>query len=503
MTEQTTTRTWSIFQQAIFTFVQTMLTHLVIMARAGCGKTTTIVEATKYLPEQARILFCAFNVSIVEELKLRLPSYISCSTLHSIGFSLVRAAFRYVKVDESKGKLIAEDLLNEKGLLDGENDGELIGRLVKLTALAKNTMARDVHAIADLAIEFQLCEEEGKDFDSMDMGRLAFECCERAARAFIGHNNYAKAVDYDDMLFLCWRLSLNGPKYDYVIVDEVQDLNASRLWLARRMLAIGGKMIVVGDDRQAIYGFCGADADAMGRMTKELGTTAIGVTVLPLSETYRCPKAVVTVANTVVPDIRAHADAPEGLVAKASISMMIEGANIGDFVLSRKRAPLMGTCLRLLARGIPAVVTGRDIGGHLLALVRKSKVQTTAELLEWVESYRQNEAGRFKKLPEAKAEQKLQELDDTCECLVALTEGLTTIAEMRDRVESLFSDKNPANKVVLSTVHKAKGLERNRVWVLTDTFRATAGEGEEANLWYVAVTRAKAELHLVKKPIAA
>jgi len=51
--------------------------------------------------------------------------------------------------------------------------------------------------------------------------------------------------------------------------------------------------------------------------------------------------------------------------------------------------------------------------------------------------------------------------------------------------------------VVLSTTHKAKGLEWDRVFLLSSTYRITTGAGEEANIYYVAVTRAKSELYLV------
>jgi superfamily I DNA/RNA helicase len=66
---------------------------------------------------------------------------------------------------------------------------------------------------------------------------------------------------------------------------------------------------------------------------------------------------------------------------------------------------------------------------------------------------------------------------------------------------SLFVDDKGFNKptVVLSSVHKAKGLEWNRVFLISKTFRVTKGEDEEANIYYVAVTRAKQELVFVSE----
>jgi superfamily I DNA/RNA helicase len=65
------------------------------------------------------------------------------------------------------------------------------------------------------------------------------------------------------------------------------------------------------------------------------------------------------------------------------------------------------------------------------------------------------------------------------------------------KIQALFSDTDETRRVTLSTTHKAKGLERDRAWVLADTYRPTRGT-EEANLWYVAVTRAKTTLFLVR-----
>jgi superfamily I DNA/RNA helicase len=88
---------------------------------------------------------------------------------------------------------------------------------------------------------------------------------------------------------------------------------------------------------------------------------------------------------------------------------------------------------------------------------------------------------------------------DKAECLLNLTEGVLTIKDLKSTIESLFNDTDDTAKVIFSTTHKAKGLERDRVFILADTYRKMNG-GEEANLWYVAVTRSKKELYLVRKP---
>src|SRR5271165_2210458 len=75
---------WSDYQKAIFRNIATGTGNLIVIARAGSAKTSTLVEGSRYIPKGKKSLFCAFNKHIQEELKSRLGSYIECSTLHSL-----------------------------------------------------------------------------------------------------------------------------------------------------------------------------------------------------------------------------------------------------------------------------------------------------------------------------------------------------------------------------------------------------------------------------------
>jgi superfamily I DNA/RNA helicase len=147
-----------------------------------------------------------------------------------------------------------------------------------------------------------------------------------------------------------------------------------------------------------------------------------------------------------------------------------------------------------LKAGVPANIQGRDVGANLLYFIKKSKAKTILEFIKYVNSWRDQEVQRL-----------LTEKRDTticidkAECLLNLCEGTLTIKDLKETIESLFNDTDDSAKVIFSTTHKAKGLERDRVFVLVGTYRKGNG-GEEDNLWYVAVTRAKKELYLVRKP---
>jgi superfamily I DNA/RNA helicase len=89
---------------------------------------------------------------------------------------------------------------------------------------------------------------------------------------------------------------------------------------------------------------------------------------------------------------------------------------------------------------------------------------------------------------------------DQAEMLSSLTDNAPSVAEVESRIEALFTDDGlgQAGMITCSSVHRSKGLEAERVFVLLDTLRAT--NDEERNISYVAITRAKSTLVYVKKP---
>lgn len=241
----------------------------------------------------------------------------------------------------------------------------------------------------------------------------------------------------------------------------------------------------------SIYQFRGADSEAIPNFINKLSAKT-----LPLSITYRCPKKIVKMAQEIVPDISAAETAPEGTIHDIQVHELQKLAKAGDFVLSRTNAPLVKHCMAFLRAGIPANIQGKDVGANLLYFIKKSKAKTINSFITYVNEWRDQEVERL--LSEKKS-------TDTCvdkaECLLNLCEGTLTIKDLKEIIEKLFNDVDDNKKVIFSTTHKAKGMERDRVFILAGTYRYGPGvEGEEANLWYVAITRAKSELFLVYKP---
>lgn len=249
----------------------------------------------------------------------------------------------------------------------------------------------------------------------------------------------------------------------------------------------------IGNDilsHNSIYQFRGADSEAIPNFINKLSAKT-----LPLSVTYRCPKKVVKLAQEIVPDIEAHEKSPDGHIIDLDYSDLLKSVKPGDFVLSRTNAPLIRYCLACLKAGIPANIQGRDIGANLLYFIKKSKAKTINSFIDYVNEWRDQEVKRL--LSEKKSTDVCM---DKAECLLNLCEGTLTIKDLKETIEKLFNDVDDSSKVIFSTTHKAKGLERDRVFVLINTYRYGPGvTGEEANLYYVAITRSKSELYLVQK----
>lgn len=483
----TNAKQWSTQQEAIFGWFKSGKGNLVVRARAGTGKTTTILQAISFAPE-SRILLAAFNKKIAEELKTKLRNPAAeAKTLHSVGFGLVLRNWSGVKLDGARGQRLAREAA-------GPTCPDPIVRLVSMLASkAKGMLPTSEVELVNIATQFDLTpdEEWAEDGWTVDqVARMASAAMKLAATKRDG------TIDFDDMVYLPVVNGWVRPSFDMVVVDEAQDMNAAQLRLACGVCRKTGRIAVVGDDRQAIYAFRGADSGSIDRLKTALTATELGLTT-----TYRCPKSVVEYAAKLVPDYMAAPTAPQGEIKEIEFKVLAEAVKPGDFILSRKNAPLVRTCLSILRTGKRAKIEGRDIGAILTSLVRnisrthKTMPALLKEVGEWAD--RKSRAIMMASKDADAAEAKVQEIQDTAETINVLGEGLTSVAELVARIENLFADDVNAANVVLSSVHRAKGRETETVFVLRDTLypgRKGKASQEEANIEYVAVTRCRSTL---------
>lgn len=473
--------------------------NLVVRARAGTGKTTVIIEGAKQSPAKS-ILICAFSKIIQEELQFRIGRnypHITAKTLHSVGLSCITKVMPKIrwKFTNERADWLAEQVC-------GQTVPDQIKRLVSKLHTKGREIAPHARKVGDLtaiAINFE-CEPE-QSWSRSGFGLEYVETKALEAMVLASQVKDGELIDGSDMIFLPVRNSLMVPMFDEVIVDEAQDMTVAQLEIARGVLRPGGRMAIVGDDRQAIFAFRGADSGSLDRLKGELNAAELGLT-----QTRRCGRRIVELAATLVPDFEAADGNPEGTIDNLHIDRLVETAARGDFILSRVNAPLVPIAIKLLRAGKRARVAGQDIGRGLKALVRKMRASSVDNFLVKVEQWRAREVARLQVQAEAvtngrKAafQNKMEIVNDQAEMLVSLSDNATSMANIEERIDFLFTDDGLGEKGVItcSSVHRAKGLEANRVFVLADTLRNN--NQEELNIQYVAITRAKSTLVMVHK----
>ena len=483
---------YSTYQTDIFEAISNTTDNLIVEAVAGSGKTTTIIHALDLLPARASSIFLAFNKSIADELAMKVPPNVSARTLHSLGYEILRNNYKRVK---SNGKFVLNTLKFE--VLDIKKNPQYKdwawenGRDVcTLISRMKGAVETLPHAGEFIHIAESLDLDIPMDKFAISVVLKTWELC----NVFDGVKKVT--IDFDDMIYLPATQDLDFPQYDYVILDESQDLNKMQREFVAKILAPTGRLIAVGDTKQSIYGFRGADHNSMGAIKREFGCTE-----LPLSISYRCDRAIVNHARRFVPEIEARPHAQEGIVSSVDYSDVRFMLAVGDHVLCRTNAPLVKLALTLGTRGNNVCVLGNDVVPGLMKIAKQIDKSYDGISNNYINDYYNLMVCGFKEGQEWKA----YALSDKCKTLqYIVAQDTMTSREVAGVLAEIFTDKPPITPhITLSTIHKAKGLEADRIFILKPNLLPhpmAKGHNEliqEENLHYVAVTRAKHELYYI------
>lgn len=472
-------KTPSIYQQAIFdTIFENKWKNIMVEAVAGGAKTTTGIWAYDYFPSNQDIMFCAFNKSI----QLNLASKgVTAKTYHSLGLGGITNTYGRVQIDADK----TEKML--KNYLSKEQYGFLFPPIRRLVSLCKNTLIEPTN---ENLWEMSIYHNIDLYSDNPELPDIIFD---NVRFVLDKSKRELGTVDFDDMVWLPIALNLPIHKYDILLVDEYQDTNMAQQELA---LKSGERIIAFADRRQAIYGFRGADVDAVPRMIERLNAQT-----LPLSVTYRNPLSVVKLVNTRFPEIKFEATdwAIPGKVDNISTTKFLENIVPGDMILCRVNAPMVNYVFQLLREGKKATILGRDIGQGLISLIKKTKCYDFETFFPALQSYVDKEMNRLRM---SERYSLMQLLQDKFECIMVLSEGCTSVSELIARISNIFSDDQLG--IVFSSVHKAKGLEARNVYILKPELmphplaKQEWEKVQEENILYVACTRSLENLYFVQ-----
>lgn len=484
------------YQSPIFSAVIAGTQDVAIEATAGSGKTTTLVEIAKLLPYSKRAVFVAFNKHIVVELKSRLPRTMDCSTLHSVGFAATR---KYIpgetKLNDKKQLNFIMPLFEKEK--NQRKKWVSIFEVDHLMKLARATMTEGNEDAFNKLIEIY-----GVDFTPENVPKAV-----RALKQFYAFNSdsesrYNLQIDFQDMVeFVVMNKEVRMPLYDYVLIDEAQDLSRlDQLFINKLVKPISGRKIIVGDPNQAIYSFRGASLTSFEEMT-----TGPNVIKLPLSICYRCAKSIVREAKKIYPVIEENPDQEEGIVRRGGESFL-KDIREEDLVICRNTRPLINVFFKLIEQGKKAYILGKDIEKGLKALLVNIDDSMS---LEDIHGHFVTKKETLKKVLIDKGvtnpnnNNKLIELSEKIETLIILFTKLQTVSAVEEWIEETFED-DEREGILLCTIHRAKGMERTRVFWIThfeekqlipSQYAVTKDQLiQERNLSFVATTRAKKEL---------
>jgi len=484
------------YQLAIIDFIKNGNGNLVVEANAGCGKSTTLIRCIKEIPEDKSILLTAFNRDIVTDLKKRVKGIpnINVTTLHGLGLQMLQRNFpnEELILDEFKYKSYLNTNIKSLSSINTYN-------------LSKRDFARYMSNI-EAFINFGRCYlcETVKDLefieDRYDISPIADEKEVALDILAYGKQNLSQ-IDYTDMIWLPNVLFCKpyGMLYDWILTDEAQDLSTCQREIILKCRKINTRMVCVGDENQCIYAFSSANPESFKKL-KELPNTIS----LPLSISYRCAKNIVGFANKLVPTIEANNDGREGEI---KYNVPLEEIHDGDMVLCRNNAPLMQVYVDFIKQGKKCFIRGKDIGLNLKNMVKRAGIEVLNKNLQEDGVFVRLYDMLFDMINEVVCKYNVSYSDavesalisnrlDMIKALEILSDDINTSTELIEKIDKIFSDRKSGG-ISLSTIHKAKGLEANNVYIackhLMPSSRAKKDWEikQEYNLMYVAYTRAK------------
>lgn len=237
---------------------------MLVLAGPGSGKTFTITHRICHLIEQhgvnpSNILVITFTKAAAREMKERFEellegrtSFVSFGTFHAIFFRILKFAYRYdarnIVREEQKIRYIKEAMYKYR--LEVEDEAEFVTSILSEISSVKGEMIGLDHYYS------KNCSEE------------IFK------KLYLGYEDWLRRsnlIDFDDMLVMCYELFIQRKdileawqkKYQYILVDEFQDINRVQYEIVRLLAAPENNLFIVGDDDQSIYRFRGARPEIM------------------------------------------------------------------------------------------------------------------------------------------------------------------------------------------------------------------------------------------------
>lgn len=543
----------STYQQDILDFfLNNPQSNMLVNALAGSGKSTTACMLSEH--SKTSDLYIAFNASVVEEFKKKIKNpKTKVMTMHSLAYSIMlynveqeskdlgekpkgfgsQRSKRIVSLDNFKPhKILDEEITKRYGrYIEFAKRIFLKDNYVNLYNLCRLTLTdmssnKDVSRLIDDHVLFLYYGDEGYSAPDISEITSTLKILDTKSRQQFETQG---VIDFTDMLWI----TFNKLKYDNwevpywalytnIYCDEVQDFSNIQLNFLKFIKRTKGRYVFIGDFHQAIYNFAGANAQAFNQIPKMFAP----VETFDLPICYRCAKSHLSRVNREygIPILPCD-DAPMGFVKTIDKNKISEYAKAGDMVISRKNKWIAEVVLDLARNGTPIFIEDKDMVAAIKRQILSSKCTSVGTLEKFLQKVISNynkklfeivsknvrEGGHEEERLEAVAETN-SKIDNTS-FLLEILEGYLenhassdSISKFSNFIDKLLNTTPSPNCVRLCSIHKAKGLEATNVFVLNEAkinydFRNSKEQNiQEKNLSYIATTRAKEGLYLVKEP---
>lgn len=479
--------------------------NVIASATAGAGKSYTITQAVNAIVAEkpsAKGVAVTFSKPLADELNKKLDSEnFRGQTIHSLCYGTVAKALkasgckRKLTVQESKYRQIfkAYDIYGD----------EATGWLDELETLQK------------LSLPLQSISNLMRTKFAPDDAELLVNVLNDGLNQFYDDG----ILTYNDMVWypVLLELGQHAFKHKHLFLDETQDV--SPLYLDAILMHTFGvnatQVASVGDPFQTIHGWNGISIKRFEEIKLQLASQQVR-----FNETYRLPQSVVSLLHqlNLTTDIVTN-KRDVGAVLNTSYESMLDALKPGDMVLSRFHASPKPDSISLTKLGIDLIKSGRAIRyvrfdplAHVVSFCHYAKTKRKGKSLlvalnAWrmeLENIARRTAGR-----DASEQQIAERMDNSLAKAESVMLHLpmysgNDVSEFEKVVRDFYGRNKSENAVLLSSIHSAKGLEADNVFILNPqqlmTFHKAPTEEQyvgEANVMFVGLSRAKQTLNFV------
>jgi DNA helicase-2/ATP-dependent DNA helicase PcrA len=487
------------------------MTNILIQAGPGCGKTTTLAESYLYykhpiksmwsqrhnsteqqldtyksiyahIPGMASApIYMAYNNDIVDDISKKVHGDCKVLTIHGWGYKIIRDRYGNIPINKSRNEILISKITN-RDLNDLPDKWKWIA-----TSRYVEKLKDELLPISEES--FSILREK---YDDLAPFKIHENMVEQASRLLIAMKEIDRriGITFADQVWLAmFILAESGPKYEWGMCDESQDLSPARLRLVQMLCK---HLIFCGDKNQAINAWNGADPYSMERIAETCQHSH------SLTLSFRLVPNHAEFANRLKPSASLQsvpgktAGRFERIEGEDTVAWAQEFYNSDTMVLCRYNAPLIKFGLALVKKGIAVGTSSSTLKSTLVDTVKNRNAKSMSELLSKLSTYESicmQGGDQFTK----------SNIKDKFDAIKYILQECTTIDQYYDKVNTLTNPRKNSVHIKLSTVHRAKGLEAQTIGILNPPLPSSRAITpvqllQEENLNFVGHTRSKKDM---------